>query len=48
MYGIPLRILAPVLDEGPRHLSYAIQWFAFALIALGGATFVVLKEREAA
>jgi len=26
---------APALDDGP-HLSYAIQWFAFAAIALGG------------
>ena len=44
--GIPLRIQPPPLDEGP-HRSYAIQWFAFALISLGGATFVILKEREA-
>jgi surfeit locus 1 family protein len=34
--------LAP-LDEGP-HLSYAIQWFTFAAIALVG--FVVLALRE--
>jgi surfeit locus 1 family protein len=44
--GKPLRIQPPPLDEGP-HRSYAIQWFAFALISLGGATFVILKEREA-
>ncbi len=44
--GIPLRIAPPPLDEGP-HRSYAIQWFAFALISLGGATFVILKDREA-
>ncbi len=43
--GTPLRIRPPPLDEGP-HRSYAIQWFAFALIALGGAAFVVLKDRE--
>jgi len=44
--GVPLRIAPPPLDEGP-HRSYAIQWFAFALIAIGGATFVILKDREA-
>jgi surfeit locus 1 family protein len=43
--GTPLRIQPPPLDEGP-HRSYAIQWFAFALISLGGAAFVALKERE--
>lgn len=44
--GVPLRIRPPPLDEGP-HRSYAIQWFAFALISIGGATFVALKDREA-
>jgi surfeit locus 1 family protein len=44
--GIPLRLAPPSLDEGP-YRSYAIQWFAFAVIALGGATFVILKDREA-
>jgi surfeit locus 1 family protein len=35
------RLPSPTLDEGP-HLSYAIQWFAFAAIALiGGATVAV-------
>jgi surfeit locus 1 family protein len=29
----PRRLDPPVLDDGP-HLSYAIQWFAFAIIAL--------------
>lgn len=28
-------IAPPALDEGP-HLSYALQWFTFSLIALGG------------
>lgn len=41
----PARREAPVLDEGP-HRSYAIQWFSFALIALGGAAAVVFRERE--
>ncbi len=33
--SVPRRLPPPVLDNGP-HLSYAIQWFAFALIALVG------------
>lgn len=41
----PARREAPVLDEGP-HRSYAIQWFAFAVIAIGGAAAVVFRERE--
>ena len=32
----PRRIDPPALDDGP-HLSYAIQWFAFAVIAVVGA-----------
>lgn len=41
----PARREEPVLDEGP-HRSYAIQWFSFALIAIGGAAAVVFRERE--
>ncbi|MFL5559876.1 MAG: SURF1 family protein [Gemmatimonadaceae bacterium] len=41
----PARFTLPVLDEGP-HRSYAIQWFAFAAIALGGAVIVVRNERR--
>jgi surfeit locus 1 family protein len=41
----PVRREQPVLDEGP-HRSYAIQWFSFALIAIGGAAAVVFRERE--
>src|ERR1044072_3911670 len=33
--GLPRRWPPPVLDDGP-HLSYAIQWFSFAVIALVG------------
>jgi surfeit locus 1 family protein len=39
------RLTVPPLDEGP-HLNYAIQWFAFALIALVGAGVVVKQQRE--
>ena len=35
----PVRVPPPALDEGP-HLSYAVQWFCFAAVALvGGASF---------
>lgn len=42
--GYPRALPAPALDDGP-HLSYAIQWFSFATIALvGGALW--LRERR--
>jgi surfeit locus 1 family protein len=43
----PARLDAPLLDDGP-HLSYAIQWFAFATIALVGAAVVVRRTRAEA
>lgn len=39
------RLTPPPLDEGP-HLNYAIQWFAFALIALVGVGVVIRQRRE--
>jgi surfeit locus 1 family protein len=42
--GYPLPLPPPVLDEGP-HLGYALQWFAFALIAVGGWLAMVLHSR---
>jgi surfeit locus 1 family protein len=39
------RLTPPPLDEGP-HLNYAIQWFAFALIALGGVVVVIKQARS--
>lgn len=39
----PARRDLPPLDEGP-HMSYAIQWFAFALVALIGAWIVVFRR----
>lgn len=41
--GSPIPGAPPTLDEGP-HLSYAIQWFAFATIAIIGC--VVLLRRD--
>jgi len=40
----PARLALPALDDGP-HLSYAIQWFAFAAIALVGSGIVVARAR---
>ena len=41
----PARREVPTLDDGP-HRSYAVQWFCFAAIALGGAAAVVWRERR--
>jgi surfeit locus 1 family protein len=41
----PARRIIPTLDDGP-HRGYAVQWFAFAITALVGALFVVLKDRH--
>ena len=41
----PARRSIPALDDGP-HRGYAVQWFAFAITALVGALFVVLKDRH--
>lgn len=42
--GLPRRWPSTVLDDGP-HLSYAIQWFSFAVIALVG-TAALLRSRK--
>ena len=36
---------APVIDKGP-HLSYAIQWFSFAVIAVVGSIVLYRKTRS--
>jgi surfeit locus 1 family protein len=41
--GAPARLPLPSIDNGP-HLSYAIQWFAFATIALIGGAIVLFWE----
>jgi surfeit locus 1 family protein len=43
----PARLDPLALDDGP-HLGYAIQWFAFAAIALVGAAVVVARSRAGA
>lgn len=45
--SVPVRLAAPLLDEGP-HLGYAFQWFAFAAIAVIGAAVTVRAERSPA
>ena len=45
--SVPIAVPLPELSEGP-HLSYAIQWFSFALVALIGGTILVLRDRRAA
>ena len=42
--GLPRRWPSPAFDDGP-HLSYAIQWFSFALIALVGTAVLIRKGR---
>jgi surfeit locus 1 family protein len=43
--GVPVPLPPPALDAGP-HLSYAIQWFAFAIIAVVGCAAVVRTSRS--
>ncbi len=40
--GLPRRWPSPALDDGP-HLSYAIQWFSFALIIVLGTGALLRK-----
>jgi surfeit locus 1 family protein len=43
--SFPRRLEAAPIDEGP-HLSYAIQWFLFAVMAVAFAVLVVGRSRE--
>jgi surfeit locus 1 family protein len=46
--GASLQPLADLdLSDGP-HLGYAIQWFAFAFIAIGGAAVLILRGGRSA
>jgi len=45
--SLPIAESIPALSEGP-HLSYAIQWFSFAVIALVGAAILLRRDRRAA
>jgi cytochrome oxidase assembly protein ShyY1 len=46
-HGAPTVRLGPVLDDGP-HLSYAVQWVLFALVAVGGWWTFLRREAEEA
>ncbi len=41
----PERVPAPALSEGP-HLGYAVQWFSFAAIGIGGLAILLFRERR--
>ena len=43
----PLAAVRPVPDEGP-HLSYALQWIAFGILAFVGLVWAVRRERTIA
>jgi surfeit locus 1 family protein len=43
--GSPVPVPEPALSDGP-HLSYAIQWFAFALISLAGSILYIRTRRR--
>jgi surfeit locus 1 family protein len=45
--GAPTPIPPPELSEGP-HLSYAIQWFSFAAVAVAGTAILLRRERRGA
>lgn len=46
MAALPIRVGAPALTEGP-HFSYALQWFAFAVIfGVGGIVYTLRKRDE--
>ena len=42
--SVPARLKLPVPDEGP-HKSYALQWFAFAVIAVVGGVALTIRTR---
>jgi surfeit locus 1 family protein len=39
----PVRLALPAMDDGP-HLSYAIQWFTFAVVALVGVGTLIAQD----
>lgn len=42
----PARLSPPPFDDEGPHLTYAVQWFSFAAIALIGTPLVVLRQRR--
>ncbi len=43
--SVPRRLTLPAVDAGP-HRSYALQWFAFAIIAVVGGIFLFRQGRR--
>jgi cytochrome oxidase assembly protein ShyY1 len=43
--SLPAPVPMPELSEGP-HLSYAIQWFVFAVVTVAGATILLRRHRR--
>ena len=43
----PTPLAAPTLDDGP-HLSYAMQWYAFGLVAIVGWFVLLRRDAQAA
>lgn len=41
----PIRVALPPLDNGP-HLSYAVQWFSFAIIGVVGLVIILVRNRR--
>lgn len=41
----PVRLVLPAMDDGP-HLSYAIQWFTFAVVALVGVGTLIAQDMK--
>jgi surfeit locus 1 family protein len=42
----PVRLAPPPFSDKGPHLSYAVQWFSFAAIALIGAPLLVTRQRR--
>jgi surfeit locus 1 family protein len=42
----PVRLAPPAFGDRGPHLTYAVQWFSFAAIALIGAPLVVKRQRR--
>lgn len=43
---LPARLPLPEMDDDGPHLGYAVQWFSFAAIALGGFLLLAWRRRR--
>lgn len=44
--GLPVPVDPPTFDDEGSHLAYALQWFAFAAVALVGFYFLVRRKAQ--